>query len=481
MKEVSNKNGNIFQRLANAFFSERADPIPPNSPDDDAWLGKPLNSRLEDFMDCRRGRRQEDPPQPPSGILTNKNKTHMDRYCDQPKEYNIDPKISTLQARQESAVYSSVSSSSIRSDREPGLVSRNNSRYGRRPAAAAMASHRHTTTPEYWHTTPRTDGISSVCDETLDTMPAGAGEAKVRNAPRLDDLTSPTHRENCCPSQQQKPLCDESIRSEDEEDGNARGRDTEATSNLSRALMTFQQAGTLKGSASSDSTLGMFSAKSAQNSKICQDKSPSTSHLGSSCDSKSTLGIISTGTAKDATRRNVPRLGRLQVKDRTSTIGTQHDLTVRKDQGQTGTSGSQNNFQDSEFSDFFMSQSTGSLRDGHQRHVPTSSDKSGSKLNALKANRDDHGTSDLLQRYLQNKRGHRSGSSPAYPTQRRDGRRPSGKKSPYAKRNNSVEDHVQTITVTNKGTVDRRVSDITMFDNDWDDKLSTDDLVEVHR
>lgn len=124
MKEVSNKNGNIFQRLANAFFSERADPIPPNSPDDDAWLGKPLNSRLEDFMDCRRGRRQEDPPQPPSGILTNKNKTHMDRYCDQPKEYNIDPKISTLQARQESAVYSSVSSSSIRSDREPGLVSR---------------------------------------------------------------------------------------------------------------------------------------------------------------------------------------------------------------------------------------------------------------------------------------------------------------------------------------------------------------------
>ena len=383
MKEMPN-NINIFQRLATSFFSERAAPISPNSPDDydDVRSGKSLNDRLEDFrtsletervrdrnvtnirrVDRRGGRRQEDSPQPPRGILTNKTNIH-------PKECNIDLKISILRAQQESALSSSASNSSIVRS-EPGRATRvgilldlllnsnlhghddlilQNSRDSRRPTAAAKAAHRHSTT-------------------AVPTAPMSLDIATLERDQR-EAAISP-----------------------------------------------------LQSSINSKSTRGTLGADSAQVSKRCQDMSPSTSNaqyltangaghnLGSSYDSKLTLSMVSTGTAKDATRRHVPRLG---------------DVTDEKP-------------------------------------------------NTLQ-------TSDLLQRYLQNKNHHQSDSSPNPPTQRGGGRRPSGKKpSYYAKRKNSLEDHVQTITVTDNGTADRRVSDITMFDNDWDDNRLEDELGEVQK
>ena len=259
----------------------------------------------------------------------------------------------------------------------------------------------------------------------------------MRNAPRLKiapmdggsnstDSTSPTHWKTRCPSQQQKSPGDENVRNEDDEDDNAWDRDTEVTSNLSRALMTFQQAGTLDNS-NSHSTLGMFGAKPAQDARRCQDKSLSASnakyltadgvgYLGSSYDSKTTLGMISTGTAKDTMRRNVPRLRRMQDSDLVaSTIGTQQGLTVRKNRVQTYLSGSENDFgQGSEFSDFFMSKSTGSIRSGHQRHIQMSSDKASNEPKTPIVKRDPC-TSDLLERYLKIKNDHRSDSSWAFP------------------------------------------------------------------
>ena len=67
------------------------------------------------------------------------------------------------------------------------------------------------------------------------------------------------------------------------------------------------------------------------------------------------------------------------------------------------------------------------------------------------------------------------------PTRKGDGRRLSGKKTCHARQNNSLEDHVKTITITNSGTAARRVSDITMLSNDWDENCLHDELCVVHR
>ena len=526
MKEMPN-NINIFQRLATSFFSERAAPISPNSPDDydDVRSGKSLNDRLEDFrtsletervrdrnvtnirrVDRRGGRRQEDSPQPPRGILTNKTNIH-------PKECNIDLKISILRAQQESALSSSASNSSIVRS-EPGRATRvgilldlllnsnlhghddlilQNSRDSRRPTAAAKAAHRHSTTAV--PTAPMSLDIATLerdqREAAISPLQSSINSKSTRGTLGADSAQVSKRCQDMSPStsnaqypilraQQESALSSSAsnssiVRSEPGRatrvgilldlllNSNLHGHDDlilqnsrdsrrptaaakaahrHSTTAVPTAPMSLDIAtlerdqreaaiSPLQSSINSKSTRGTLGADSAQVSKRCQDMSPSTSNaqyltangaghnLGSSYDSKLTLSMVSTGTAKDATRRHVPRLGRPQAGDHTSDTDE--------------------------------------------------------KPNTLQ-------TSDLLQRYLQNKNHHQSDSSPNPPTQRGGGRRPSGKKpSYYAKRKNSLEDHVQTITVTDNGTADRRVSDITMFDNDWDDNRLEDELGEVQK
>ena len=111
----ANGDGNFLQRLATAFFSERAATISPIPTGDDARSGKPLLHDKLDFLSSFGTERARD------GNVVPTNKSNLDNCCDQPTEYNIGPKISIIQARQESV---SVSSSSIRSDRELGQAMR---------------------------------------------------------------------------------------------------------------------------------------------------------------------------------------------------------------------------------------------------------------------------------------------------------------------------------------------------------------------